>query len=145
MIKEIYDEVINVIEESFETIAKKDYVSYILYIGRADMIPGLRTHVGTDCVVDYQLDRYYDETREAFYLHYLRRNYSREGFHYEGESGIDDLSVEMMIYCHLWDSSYFLKSLYRLAAILDGNGYQWSPDVPENGKYSFIKDNIISP
>jgi hypothetical protein len=145
MIKEIYNEVIDVIEESFETIMKKDYVSYILYIGRADMIPGLRTHVGTDCVVDYKLDRYYDKTREAFYLHYLGRNYSREGFHYEGESGIDDLSVEMMIYCHLWDSSYFLKSLYRLAAILDDKGYQWNPNVPENGKYNFIKNNIISP
>ena len=145
MIKEIYAEVIDVIEESFETIAKEDYISFILYIGRADVIPGLKTQVGTDCVVDYQLDRYYDETREAFYLHYLRRNYTREGFRYEGESGIDDLSIEMMIYCHLWDSSCFLKSLYRLAAILDGKGYQWSPDVPENGKYNFIKDNIISP
>lgn len=145
MIKEIYAEVIDVIEESFETIAKEDYISFILYIGRADVIPGLKTQVCTDCVVDYQLDRYYDETREAFYLHYLRRNYTREGFRYEGESGIDDLSIEMMIYCHLWDSSYFLKSLYRLAAILDGKGYQWTPDVPENGKYNFIKDNIISP
>ena len=52
MIKEIYAEVIDVIEESFETIAKEDYISFILYIGRADVIPGLKTQVGTDCVVD---------------------------------------------------------------------------------------------
>ena len=51
----------------------------------------------------------------------------------------------MMIYCHLWDSVYFLKSLYRLAAVLDGKGYQWNPDIPENGKYNFIKEKIISP
>ena len=82
------------------TIAKGDYISYILYIGRADVIPELKAHFGTSCVIDYQLDRYYDETREAFYLHYLNRNYSKEGFKYDGESGIDDLSIEMMIYCH---------------------------------------------
>lgn len=51
----------------------------------------------------------------------------------------------MMIYCHLWDSSYFLKSLYRLSCILGGDGYQWNPNIPENGKYKFIKDKIITP
>lgn len=145
MIKEIIPEVTAVIEKSFKTIADEDYTSYILYIGRADIIPGLKKVRGTDCVIDYQLDRYYDETREAFYVHYLTRNYSKSGFCYDGESGIDDLSIEMMIYCHLWDSVYFLKSLYRLVAVLDGKGYQWNPDIPENGKYNFIKEKIISP
>lgn len=145
MIREIYDEVITTIERAFDKIAKEDYISYILFIGRGDMIPGLKSHVGTDCVVDYQLDRYYDETRESFYIHYLSRNYAREGFKYEGETGIDDLSIEMMIYCHLWDSSYFLKSLLRLAEILNGNGYQWETDIPENGKYKFVKEKIIEP
>lgn len=101
MIKEIIPEVTAVIEKSFKTIADEDYTSYILYIGRADIIPGLKKVHGTDCVIDYQLDRYYDETREAFYVHYLTRNYSKSGFCYDGESGIDDLSIEMMIYCHL--------------------------------------------
>lgn len=145
MIKEIHDEVIKVIEKSFITIAHKDYVSYILYIGRADVIPGLKGLVGTDCVIDYQLDRYYDKTREAFYLHYLKRNYSKDGFRYEGESGIDDLSIEMMIYSHLWDSHYFIKSLYRLASILDGKGYQWSPNIPKRGKFKFIMESVIKP
>jgi len=145
MIKELRDEIVNAIEDAFSKMAKQDYLSYILFIGRADLIPGLKAHVGTDCVIDYQLDRYYDETRESFYLHYLRRNYSREGFHYEGVQGIDDLSIEMMIYCHLWDSAYFLKSLSRLAAIIEGKGYIWSLDIEENGKYKFIKDNIVEP
>ena len=145
MIKEIIEEILLAIEDSFVTIAKNDYISYILYIGRADIIPELKANIGTSCVIDYQLDRYYDETREAFYVHYLNRNYSREGFRYDGESGIDDLSIEMMIYSHLWDSSYFLKSLYRLSCILCGEGYQWSPNIPENGKYKFIKNNIMDP
>lgn len=145
MIKEIIEEILQAIEDSFVTIAKDDYISYILYIGRADVIPELKAHFGTSCVIDYQLDRYYDETRELFYLHYLNRNYSKEGFKYDGEAGIDDLSIEMMIYCHLWDSSYFLKSLYRLSCILCNEGYQWNPNIPENGKYMFVKNKIITP
>ena len=90
MIKEIYNEVKGAVADSFDTIAREDYISFILYIGRADVMQGLKNIVGTDCVIDYQLDRYYDETRESFYLHYLNHNYTKEGFHYEGESGIDD-------------------------------------------------------
>ena len=145
MIKEIIEEILQAIEDSFVTIAKDDYISYILYIGRADVISELKAHFGTSCVIDYQLDRYYDATRELFYLHYLNRNYSKEGFKYDGEAGIDDLSIEMMIYCHLWDSSYFLKSLYRLSCILCNEGYQWNPNIPENGKYKFVKNKIITP
>ena len=84
IIKEIIEEILQAIEDSFVTIAKDDYISYILYIGRADVIPELKAHFGTSCVIDYQLDRYYDETQELFYLHYLNRNYSKEGFKYDG-------------------------------------------------------------
>ena len=33
MIKEIIEEIMQAIEDSFVTIAKDDYISYILYIG----------------------------------------------------------------------------------------------------------------
>ena len=59
IIKEIIEEILQAIEDSFVTIAK-DYISYILYIGRADVIPELKAHFGTSCVIDYQPDRYYD-------------------------------------------------------------------------------------
>lgn len=145
MLFEIINEVLSAIDDALIRIVREDYNSFILFIGRADIIPGINAHIGTDCCIDYHLDRYYDETREGFYLRYLNRNYHKEGFCYEGESGIDDLSIEMMIYCHLWDSSYFLKSLFRLASILAGNGYQWNPNIPENGKHKFVTDNIIIP
>ena len=116
MIKEIRQEVSDIIEKLFTTIANEDYTSYILYIGRADIIHGLKAHVGTDCVIDYQLDRYYDETRETFYVHYLNRNYSKEGFNYDGESGIDDLSISVCItvlYYILILIVHFSKSMYK--------------------------------
>lgn len=51
MIKEIIEEIMQAIEDSFVTIAKDDYISYILYIGRADVIPELKAHFGTSCVL----------------------------------------------------------------------------------------------
>lgn len=145
MLKEIIDEVELAVDEAINELAKKDYNSFILFIGRADVMPMLKESTGTECVIDYQRDRYYDETREAFYIRYLNRNYRKEGFSYSGDSGIDDLSIEMMIYTHLWDSMYFLKSIYRIAYALSGNGYAWNPTIPERGKYEFIKNQVIAP
>lgn len=145
MLKELVKDVELAIDEAINAMAEKDYISFILFIGRADVIPLLKGSTGTEYVIDYQLDRYYDETREAFYIRYLNRNYKREGFNYLGESGIDDLSIEMMIYTHLWDSMYFLKSIYRIAQALSGHGYVWNPQIPEYGKYNFMNDKVIAP
>lgn len=128
-IASIRDEILEAIDEAFISMAKKDYISYILFIGRADMIPGLKQHVGTDCVIDYHMDTFYDQTRAQFYLRYLRRNYNKDGFSYKGEDGIDDMHIELMIYSHLWDSSDFIKSLMRIASIVSGNGYIWQPQI----------------
>ncbi len=94
MLKEIRDEVYEVIITTMEQIRNQDNLSFILFIGRGDIIEGLKAQRGTNCVVDYEIDKYYDETRKGFYLRYLNRNYYQEGFHYEGTSGIDDLSIE---------------------------------------------------
>lgn len=145
MLQEILNEVVVAIDEAINAMAKVDYNSFILFIGRADVESRLKTPLGYECVIDYQLDRYYDETREAFYLRYLNRNYRKDGFAYTGDSGIDDLSIEMMIYTHLWDSTYFLKSIYRIASVLSGNGYAWDPSIPIRGKYNFIQNQVIKP
>ncbi len=145
MSEEILGEVSAAINEAVCAMAEKDYNAFILFIGRADVDPRVKQLTGTECVIDYQLDRYYDETREAFYLRYLNRNYQKEGFSYSGDSGIDDLSIEMMIYTHLWDSNYFLKSILRIAYVLSGKGYAWNPKIPEKGKYRFMTNEVIAP
>ena len=126
-------------------MAAKDYNSFILFICRADVEPNVKQSTGSECVIDYQLDRYHDETREAFYLRYLNRNYRKDCFDYSEDSGIDNLSIEMMIYTHLWNSMYFLKSICRISYALAGKGYAWNPQIPENGKYKFMHDEVITP
>lgn len=144
MLKEIIDEIDLAIDSAFLQMSQKDYLSFILLIGRADVIPEFKSFDQTECVIDYQLDRYYDETREGFYLRYLNRNYAKEGFCYDGEGGIDDLSIEMMIYSHLWESSYFLKSLIRIASIISGKGYVWKINA-NSVKWAYIHKQIIEP
>lgn len=141
----IREEVLDAIDEAFNAMHRIDYTSFILFIGRADIIPGLKQHQGTDCVIDYQLDTIYDETRANFYIRYLRRNYSKDGFNYEGDNGIDDMNIELMIYTHLWDSSYFLKSLMRIASIVTRNGYIWNAEIPWLNKEEFMTKHIIEP
>lgn len=141
----IQQTVFDVIDEAFNEMYKKDYTSYILFIGRAAVIPGLKRITGTDCVVDYMLDTYYDKTRTDFYLRYLRRNYSKDGFAYDGERGLDDIHIELMIYAHLWDSSDYLKALVRIAEIVSGNGYLWDPQVNWRKKEKKMRECIIAP
>lgn len=144
-ISDIQQTVFGIIDEAFNEMYKIDYTSYILFIGRASVIPGLKRITGTDCVVDYMLDTYYDQTRTDFYLRYLRRNYSKDGFAYEGESGLDDIHIELMIYAHLWDSAYYLKALVRIAAIISGKGYLWTPQVNWWRKEKKMRECIIDP
>lgn len=143
MLTHIIEEVDIAIDKAYKTMAQKYYIPFILYIARADIVSGLSRCVKTDCVLGYELDRYFDETREQFYLRYLNRNYNKDGFCYEGENGMDDLSIEMMIYSHIWESNYFLKSLRRIAGVLANEGYLWNVDIKPVGKWNYINDNII--
>jgi hypothetical protein len=145
MIQRIKKEVDKAIIDAFETMAAKDNTSFILLIGRADIMHGLAMHAKSNCVIDNNLDIYLDETRTSFYLRYMNRNYKKCGFRYEGDSGLDDLSIEMMIYTHIWESEYFLKSLVRLAGILNDKGYIWEPEIDNHGKWDFMKENVIQP
>jgi hypothetical protein len=143
MLLELHETVAEAIDEAYELMASKYYTDYILFIGRGDVIPGINRYNDTDYVVDYNLDTLYDKSRTEFYLHYLNRNYRKDGFCYEGEQGIDDLHIELMIYCHLWDSSYFIKSMCRMASIVSGNGYLWNIEIPWRKKDKFMNDRII--
>ena len=147
MLKEILKETVESINEAFVSMARIDYNAFILFIGRAGVIPHLKEDTGnkSNCVIDYHLDKFYDETREAFYLRYMNKYYPKYESDYQGDEGIDRLHVEMMIYSHIWESHYFLKSLYRIASILSGKGYSWIPTIPEGGKYDSLNKYVIKP
>ena len=98
MIRDIQEEICEAIEELYFEAAQIDYIAFILLIGRFEMQPSLKVHCGTDCVSNYQMDIYHDETRSQFYLDYLRKNYSKEGFCYQDGNAVNDITKELIIY-----------------------------------------------
>ena len=72
MIEDIQEEICLAIEQTYDTISKMDYNAFILLIGRAEIQKGLKAIVGTDCVMEYMMDIYFDETRSRYYLNYLK-------------------------------------------------------------------------
>ncbi len=88
------------------------------------------------------MDKYKDDTRLAFLANFLSVFYSFPN----GQVSTDDneyrIHVELMIYCHIWESKPFLKKLYRLAHILNGEDYSWNVKIPSMSKHDFIRNDI---
>ena len=144
-IRKIQDEICDAIKELYFEAARIDYIAFILLIGRFEIQPGLKVYCGTDCVSNYSLDIFHDETRSEFYLNYLRKNYSKDGFCYQDGNAVNDITQELTIFTHLWDSDYYMKSLYRFAAIIAGKGYLWKDVLPTREVHRHFSENVIKP
>lgn len=138
-------EVQNLLDGVNFRLFKKSYNDYIVLMARGDVIPNLANIGEEPYVVDYHLDHYYDETRERFYVEYLQKRYRIEGFDYTGEGGFFDLNIELMIYSHIWESHYLLKTLSHIADLLSGKPYNWGLRIPFNNNKNYIKVHIIAP
>ena len=119
MIREIITEVREAIQEAFTCALHTNSGSFVLFLARGDYdhyYDGDRfanqDPKPSPYCLDFMPDTYRDETRNKFYVRYLNRRYKNDDFKYEGEDGIDDLCIEMMIYSHAWEAEVFLKDLY---------------------------------
>lgn len=52
------------------------------------------------------------------------------------------LHLELMIYTHFWETDVVLKDLKQLANLISNKSYDWQNNIPELGKYEFIRDEI---
>lgn len=142
MIQDIKYSVESAVHELILRAWNTNNLSSLLLIARGNM-----DVTGTTYVVDDIWDIFRWKTQERFYIRYLNKNYNKDGFLYQGDEGLDDLSVEMMIYSHIWASNDFLKTLYRLGEILRGKSYSWKIDVDDFafGKNNWMQNNVIAP
>lgn len=138
MIDEVESAVLELIQKAEET----NFLSCLLLVAKGNIDP-----TGTQYTVDNIWDTLRWKTQERFYIRYLNKNYGNEGFEYQGEEGIDDLSIEMMIYSHIWASNDFLKTLFRFGEILKGRSYSWDINVEDNkfGKNDWMDEYVIRP
>ncbi len=92
--------------------------------------------------IDNREDRYKDQSRQNFFIRFMQLFYSFP----KGRPKTDDnefrLTMELMIYTHIWESKPFLKQLFRLASLAKGDSYKWVVEVPEMSKHEFIREEI---
>ena len=82
-----------------------------------------------------------DKDRVEFLDVFTNARYFPEGKD-ETDDNHYDLTMELMVYTHLWESQHFLKELFRLAKLSEGEEYPYRVAVPESGREDFIRNTI---
>lgn len=145
---EIQEEVIGIVCNTLSKVRCTNFSDFVLLLARGDYYQllerkdiDLSPYVIEDPTADYM-----DRTRLNFLTSYLNE-YStrlRENIYLANVDKEYEMSIQMMIYSHCWESHLLLKLLERIANILKKKGYKWISSVGTTHKSNFIKQNIIS-
>lgn len=140
--KRIEIETENAVRYAFEKAKQnqKNSNDYILFLCNAHYIDEYNYEGSNPYVIDYRMDGHNDNDRLKFMMEYLNHNYS---FYAENtQDSKTSISIEMMIYTHMWEAKPYLKMLKKLADLCDGKDYNWNVDVPDYTKHTFIRTEI---
>jgi hypothetical protein len=137
---QIDNEVKNSLEEAFAFLKTKcvDH-NYILFLADGELkekYEGFNPYS-----IDNREDRYKDQTRLNFFIKFMETFYSFKNVNQTDDNEFR-LTMELMIYTHIWESKPFLKQLYRLASLANGKSYEWYVEVPEMSKHNYIREDI---
>ncbi len=141
----IVHEVVAALNESFDFVKNNcSDQKYILLLADADFISRYASNprVGSGYVLESREDIYKDRSRINFFTQFMDSFYS---FPASAPQTTDDqykITMELMMYTHIWESKPFLKQLYRLACLVDKQPYPWIVEVPPMSKHDFIRNNI---
>lgn len=114
--------------------------NYVLFLADGEYKSTYANQKFNPNVIDNREDRYKDETRLRFFVQFLQTFYSFPQGIEQTDDNEQRLHMELMVYSHIWEADPFLKKLFRLASIFDGNSYPWKVDVPPMGKHKFIRE-----
>lgn len=141
----IDNEVKNSLEEAFYFLKNKctDY-NYIIYLADGEYHEEyINSNLNLNpYTIDNREDRHKDLSRQSFFFQFMRTFYS---FQNSIKETLDDeyiITMELMVYTHLWESKPFLRQLFRLAELINGKSYSWRVIVPDMSKHTFIRTEI---
>lgn len=136
----IYREVKEAIDECFQSMAKapQDSTCIISYLANGDYACELEKSDLNPYVVDYTLNELRDQDRLEFLTEYLNENYTFK--EKQTSDSKTSITMELMIYSHIWESEPFLKDLKRIASLANSGTYLWKVDVPDFTKHTFIRE-----
>lgn len=142
---QINQDVIESLEEAFDYLMLHcvDH-NYILFLADGEYKEEYKSsHLKLNpYVIDSMEDRYKDQSRLNFFIQFMKTFYSFPSPTNQTDDNEFRLTMELMIYTHIWESKPFLKQLYRLASLAAGKSYQWEVIVPESSKHTYIRDDI---
>lgn len=131
------------VNEVFDYARKheKNKNDYILFLSRSKYEP---KYEGKDKInpwlLDHSLDEILDRDRIDFLLEYLNTQYNFRAMNTSDSKF--SLTMELMIYTHLWESKRNLAMFKKLADLCDSKPYDFNFDVPNDRKYNFVVKNI---
>ena len=133
------------IHEAFEFIRLNciDH-NYILFLADGEFQQRLKGSILklNPYTIDNREDYSKDKSRQNFFIQFMRQFYSFPKKKPKTDDNEFLLTMELMIYTHIWESKPFLKQLYRLAALSSDISYQWKVEVPDMSKHEFIREKI---
>ena len=142
---QIDQEVVESLEETFDFIKNHcaDY-NYILFLADGEYKDEYKnSHVNLNpFTIDNREDRYKDQSRLNFFIEFMKTFYSFPISNTQTDDDEFRLTMELMVYTHIWESKPFLKQLFRLASLVAGQSYQWEVVVPELRKHNYIREEI---
>lgn len=155
-LKHIESEVIDLVNKVLDSVRDKSFSDYVLLLSRAGyQVENEGTYL-SPYVVSSQLEIYQDMTREYFLVGYLN-SYAgllNDNVFMTDETKEYNLNIQMMVYAQIWESHRLLKTLQRIASILNGGKYEWRiafENKERNGKSKavakakVIEDKILKP
>lgn len=139
-------EVRNAINEAFRFAhnEEKDENDYYLYLCNATYVEEYKGTTINPYVLDYRVDELMDQNRLEFLTRYLGSQYSFDRFNTSDSN--ESLTIEMMLYSHIWESTNFLKQLTKLLDLCQSKEYNWKVVVPdaqnEQSKQKYIRETL---
>jgi hypothetical protein len=138
----IDQEVINSLNNALDHIRGTYPENYILFLAEGEYKPTYENQRFNPNVIDNREDKYKDETRIRFFVQFLQTFYTFPAGTEQTDDNEQRIHMELMVYSHIWEADPFLKKLFRLASIFNGQPYPWQVNIPPMGKHNFIRNDI---
>ena len=138
----IHDQINIELRDCIESILTKNPEGFLFLLANGEYMSSINRSDLNPHVVDYALDQMKDNTRNKFLEQFLNTYYTFPSCQEKIEDDFYRINLELMIYTHIWESTWILKILYRIAYLLSEGVYKWAVPLPEHGKGKFIEEDI---
>ena len=144
-ISEIEQGMRNLVCFMLDEMDRIDHKLYAHFLSRAYYEPlYMRTPAHVPYATEEVYSGYVDETRLTFFCKYMNHYRQLPDWNnMDEESMVYEISIQLMLYSHIWESRSFLLRLIQMISILSKYEYKWIVNFSKNGKANLIQHYIL--